>query len=211
MNTSSFCPNEKILFNPPDSNVACVYPEEPEIITDNQQPALSPNRPIIKPKFSLKPIYGTVTNVSIMYYRHQPSCIAHYDLTVETSDQQEVHFMLSSNTYFVDCILNLKGVNVVGFYDALAPMLLIYPPQYQIMIFALDLPGRFVKADFFDCYLVSSDNELQLVVSNNTYIVTEEGIPYCGNISNKFMVALYSSERGSSPAITNPNVIIVLN
>ena len=211
MNPNKFCKNGRNLYNTPESNEVCDYPEVPEPIQGNQPIAINHNQTVNKPPVSLKPIYGTITNITINYNQNQPECIANYDLTVATSDQQEAHFILSSNTYFVDCLLQVKGINVVGFYDELAPMPYIYPPRYQIIVFALNLPGRYVKADFFDCYLLSSDHTLQLVISNNTYIVDEEGTQYCGNISNKYMVVLYSNATNHTPAITKPNVIIVLN
>ena len=213
MNANYFCQSEKTLFNTPGSYETCVYPEVPEVITGNQPPTRNTNQSPKKIPYSLKPIYGTITNASVSYYKNQPECIAYYELTVATSDQQVVHFILNSDTYFVDCFLQLQGINVVGFYDEFAPMPYIYPPQYQIKVFALDLPSRFVKADFFDCYLVSSDNELQLIISNNTYIVNEAGHSYCGNISNKYMVVLYSNVTNNvtNTNTTTPNVIIVLD
>ena len=211
MNTNYFCQNERTFYNSPGSTETCNYPEIPEVITENQPRGINFNQSANKLMVSLKPIYGTITNIAINYDQNQPECITSYDLTVVTSDQQKVHFILSSNTYFVDCLLQVKGINVVGFYDELAPMPYIYPPRYQIIVFALNLPGRYVKADFFDCYLVSSDDELQLVISNNTYIVNEAGHQYCANISNKYMVVLYSNSTNHTPAITKPNVIIVLN
>lgn len=211
MNATYFCQSEKTLFNTPGSYKTCVYPEVPERITGNQPPTRSQTQPKKELPFSLKAIYGTITNVSVSYYKNQPECIAYYDLTVATNSNQVVHFILNSDTYFVDCLLQLQGIKVVGYYDEFAAMPYIYPPQYQIKVFALDLPGRFVKVDFFDCYLVSSDDGLQLIISNNTYIVNEAGRPYCGNISNKYMIVLYSNVTSNAHNTTTPNVIIVLD
>lgn len=159
----------------------------------------------------LKAIYGTIVNVDTIYSELRKDCIESYDLTIHSEIYGEVHFILSANTYFVDCFFDEIGVKVVGFYDPMLPMPLIYPPRYQIRVIALDLPGRFVKADFFDCFLVSQDNQLQLEITNNTYIINEDkGTPYCGNISNKYMIVLYSRSTKSIPAKTQPNVIIVL-
>jgi hypothetical protein len=211
MDTKKFCENESTIYNTSENNPVCDYPEVPEVIKESPQRNLTQNNGMIKPKFSLKPITGTVTNVITVYHKYLPSCISYYELTVTTKDQQEVRLILSSDTYFVDCFLQMNGVNVIGFYDEMAPMPLIYPPQYHIKVIAIDYPERFVKADIFDCYLVSSDNELQLIVSNNTYIIDEDGKLYCGNISNKYMVVLYSSVTQTMPELTIPNVIVALN
>lgn len=161
--------------------------------------------------FGFGTIYGTIKNVELVYRDHQDNCIQHYDISVMTQANEEVHFILSGYTYFVDCFYYEVGMKVIGFYDTGMPMPLIYPPRYQIRVIALDLPGRYVKADFFDCFLVSYDNKLQLEITNNTYITNElEGAPYCQNISNKYLVVLYNNSTKSIPALTQPNVIIVL-
>ena len=159
----------------------------------------------------LNAIYGTVKNMEPVYLDDQYDCIDRYIINVQSDLYGEVNFIVTSNTYLVDCFYDIIGTKVIGFFDPSLPMLLIYPPQYQIRVLALDLPGRSVKADFFDCFLVSLDDQLQLEISNNTYITSEEnGKPYCDNISNKYMVALYSVATRSIPAITKPNVLIVL-
>ncbi len=160
----------------------------------------------------LKAIYGTIMSVDTRYSERKKDCIEYYDIEINSEQYGVVHFILSANTLFVDCFYGDIGTRVVGFYDPMLPMPLIYPPRYQIRVIALDLSGRFVKADFFDCFLISQDNQLQLEVTNNTYIISEEkGAPYCDNISNHYMVVLYSRSTKSIPAITQPNVIIVLH
>lgn len=211
MDTNKFCENESTNYNKSRNDITCDYSETPNIITGSPKRNMTQNNRKTKPKISLRPIRGTVTNVLTVYHKEQPTCISHYDLNVTTDDGQEVLFILSSDTYFVDCFFQMNGLNVIGFYDEMAPMPAIYPPQYRIKVIAIDYPERSVKADYFDCYLVSSDNELQLVVTNNTYIINEDGKLYCDNISNKYMVVLYSAVAQSMPAITNPNVIIVLH
>ncbi len=211
MDSNIFCEKENTNYNTLESDIVCDYSNNPNVIKGSPQRNLTQKNPMIKPRFSLKPISGTVTNVVAVYHNNQPNCISHYYLTIMTNEQQEVHFILSSDTYFVDCFFQLNGVNVIGFYDEMAPMPAIYPPQYQIKVIALDLPERFVKADHFDCYLESSDNQLQLIISNNTYIINEDGKLYCDNISNKYMVVLYSKVTQGMPMVTTPNVIIVLH
>lgn len=212
MNRSQrFCDTTRKQYNTSTNHETCDYSETPDIITDTPTRSSNNNLRMMNPKPSLIPIYGTVVEVTTDYFNKQTECISNYNVTVKTEDNQEIHFIINADTYFVDCITQEKGVKIVGFYDEFAAIPLIYPPQYPIKVIALDLPGRFVKADFFDCYLVSNDNQLQLVISNNTYIIDEDGKPYCGNISNKYMVALYDRSTKSIPAVTTPNVVIVLH
>lgn len=212
MNSSQrFCDTTRKEYNTSTNDETCNYSENPEIITGIPTRPVESNNRMMNPRPSLIPIYGTVVDVTTDYFNSQTECISNYNVTVRTEDNQEIHFIIDSNTYFVDCVTQQKDVKIVGFYDEFAAIPLIYPPQYPIKVIALDLPGRFVKADFFDCYLISNDNQLQLIVSNNTYIIDEDGKPYCGNISNKYMVALYARSTKSIPAVTTPTVIIVLS
>lgn len=198
--SEDFCYRKKDLYNTKEFE-ECDYrvPREKQRNRMNSEEA------------GLEAIYGTIVNIETVYSEQKKDCIDYYFLTVQTENNNEVHFILSANTYFVDCFYNEVGVKVVGFYDPMLPMPLIYPPRYQIRVIALDLPGRLVKADFFDCFLVSQDNQLQLEITNNTYIINEDsGTPYCDNISNKYMIVLYNKMTRSIPAKTQPNVIIVL-
>lgn len=212
MNPSQkFCDISRRSLNASTEDLTCDYSENPDIITGIPKRSMESNHRMMNIKSSLVPIYGTVVDVTTEYMNSQTRCVSYYDITVLMENDQEVHFIIDADTYFVDCITQQKDVKIVGFYDEFAPIPLIYPPRYPIKVIALDLPGRFVKADFFDCYLVSNDNQLQLVISNNTYIIDEDGKPYCGNISNKYMVVLYSHVTENEPAVTTPNVIIVLH
>lgn len=198
--SEDFCYREKDLYNTKEFE-ECDYtkPREQQMTGEESKEA------------GFNAIYGTIMSVDTIYSKSNKDCIEYYNIEVNSKLYGIVHFILSANTFFVDCFFGDEGVKIVGFYDPTLPMPLIYPPQYQIRVIALDLPGRYVKADFYDCFLVSQDNQLQLEVTNNTYIINEENrIPYCGNISNKYMVALYSSMTKSIPAKTHPNVIIVL-
>ncbi|WP_455715311.1 hypothetical protein [Anaerosporobacter sp.] len=206
-----FCDTSRRQLNASADEIPCDYSQNPDIITGTPRRSMVNNYRMMNPQSSLVPIYGTVVDVTTEYLNKEKNCVSYYDINVLTEDNQEVHFIIDANTYFVDCITQQKGVKIVGFYDELAPIPLIYPPRYPIKVIALDLPGRFVSANFFDCYLVSNDNQLQLVISNNSYIIDEDGKPYCGNISNKYMVVLYNQTTGDTPAITTPNVIIVLH
>lgn len=210
-NSQRFCDITRNEYNTSTDHETCNYPDNPEPITGPpSRPSENSNR-MMNPKPSLIPIYGTVVDVIADYFNSQTDCVSNYNITVRTKDNQEIHFIIDADTYFVDCVTQQKGINIVGFYNEFAAIPLIYPPQYPIKVIALDLPGRYIKADFFDCYLVSNDNQLQLLVSNNTYIIDEDGALYCGNISNKYMVALYANSTDSIPSITTPNVIIVLH
>ena len=175
----------------------CNYSDPNSIENQTKEPGLSS-------------IYGTIVAIEPVYSSDNKGEFEYFNVTIQTETLQHVHFLLTPKTYFVDCIMSKKGQKVVGFYNASLPMPLIYPPSYQIEVIALNLTGRSVKADFYNCFLISRDNQIQLQISNNTYIINQNGKPYCENISNKYMIALYSESTKSMPAITIPSVLIVL-
>lgn len=153
--------------------------------------------------FQKSPIYQSVSGKVIQ--------IEPYLLTLQTSETNQLQFQLSTDTYFVDCFPITIGAELIGFYQTSKPMPLIYPPRYPIDVVAFQLSGRFVKTDFFDCFLVSSDGALQLSISNNSYVVNRNGTPTCSNLSNQVLTVLYRNTTKSIPAITNPDVVIHLN
>ncbi|WP_167958448.1 hypothetical protein [Anaerosporobacter faecicola] len=209
--TRRFCATPSRQYNAELEQDSCDYSPTPNVITGIPPRGESFNERMMNPRASFLPIVGTIVDVETEYFNRRSNCISNYNLTVQTDDGQEVHFIVNANTYYVDCITQKPGQRIIGFYDTSAPMPLIYPPRYIIKVLALDLQNRFVNADFYDCYLVSSNQSLQLVISNNTYIIDESGHPYCGNISNRYMVALYSQFTEDSPIVTTPYVLVVLH
>lgn len=194
-----FCDIPSKKYNTTDTSSDCNY--DLETVSDTQTSYMYP---------ALGPIYGTVIDINVIQSDQSRYCVSYIDLTLQSTDNEMVHFFLSANTYFVDCIPIEVGTKLIGFYDSATPIPASYPPKYQIAVLALDLPGRFIKADFFDCFLMSQDYQLQLLITNNTYVVDTHGNPYCGNISQKYMVVLFDEVTESNPAKTKPNVVIVL-
>lgn len=121
-----------------------------------------------------------------------------------------VNFVVEPDTYFVDHALVNVGDRVIGFYDADAPAILIYPPQYPAIVMAKEEEGRFVKVDFFNEQLVSSDGNLRLNISDQTAIRLENGQAFTGNLGNRNLVVVYSATTRSIPAQTTPSQVIVL-
>lgn len=88
---------------------------------------------------------------------------------VENESGAVVHFVISPSTYFVDHVIVAVGDQVTGYYDANAPVPLIYPPQYRALIITRSNPHQNVKVDYFNSQLVSMDGQLQLTLSPNEW------------------------------------------
>ena len=131
-------------------------------------------------------------------------------MSVQSTDGSTVNFVITPTTYFVDHVMINLGDPVIGFYNANAPVPLIYPPQYQAVVIARITQNQNIKVDFFNSQLVSSDGTLRLNIGPFTQIIQENGQAFTGSPANKNLVVLYVTVTMSIPAQTVPFRIIVL-
>lgn len=125
-------------------------------------------------------------------------------------DGQFVNFIAGPDTYFVDHKMIRIGDRITGFYDADQPTPLIYPPQYRAVVIAVISPSNFVKVDYFNEELVSSDGQLKVNISPSTAILLENGQQFTGNLMNRYLIVSYRTSTKSIPAQTTPTQIVVM-
>ncbi|WP_173918161.1 hypothetical protein [Halobacillus sp. Marseille-Q1614] len=130
-------------------------------------------------------------------------------VTVENEAGAVVHFVVSPATYFVDHAMVHTGDRVTGYYDGNAPVILIYPPQYQALIMVKDSPYQNVKVDDFNSQLVSRDSQLKLNLAPYTQLLLPNGQAFTGNPGNRSLIVIYGPSTKSIPAQTTPYRIIV--
>ncbi|MEW9123121.1 MAG: hypothetical protein AB2421_10455 [Thermotaleaceae bacterium] len=121
-----------------------------------------------------------------------------------------VNFVVSPTTYFVDWVTLTVGDLVTGFYDAMAPVPLIYPPQYRAIVMAKFSSHQNVKVDYFNSQLISSDGALKLNISPTTQILLKNEQRFTGSLANRSLVVVYGPTTRSIPAQTTPYKITVL-
>ena len=103
-------------------------------------------------------ISGIIIAISdLLTVPEKMGCIIKCNLHPKNGRRNSYFIIHAPETYFVDHIMVRPGDIDSGFYDANAPVPLIYPPQYQASGYGTE-PGRNVKVDFFDEDLVSSDS-----------------------------------------------------
>jgi len=156
-------------------------------------------------------ITGTVIDGNTVYAPSHSQNAAYYEIILETEEHRKVHLKISSNTYCIDCGEITNGSKLVAFCRPLLKLAEVALPTFDVVVLGFDRDNRMIAADFFDCYLTSQDASLQLTISNNTYVVDHSGRPYCGSLSNQYLVVLYSESTRSRPAQTIPNVVILLS
>lgn len=146
---------------------------------------------------------GIVTNISDF---NENGCSKLFEVQ---NSNQTVNFVVNLNTYFVNNEKIYVGMQIIGFYDANVPVILIYPPQYQAVVIG-STANQMVKVDKFDENLVSQDNTLKLNLSPATEIILTNGQDYTGSLENKDLIVVYTTSTRSIPAQTTPEQIIVM-
>ncbi len=131
-------------------------------------------------------------------------------IAISSVEGQIVNFVAGPDTYFVDHKMIRIGDRITGFYDADQPTPLIYPPQYRAVVIAVTSPSNFVKVDYFNEKLVSSDGQLKLNISPATAVLLENGQQFTGNLTNRYLIVSYRASTKSIPAQTTPTQIVVM-
>jgi hypothetical protein len=131
-------------------------------------------------------------------------------ISLESSDKKEATIVVSGNTYVVNADALVVGATVTGYYEANAPMLMIYPPQYNAEAVVVESKENNVKVDVFDKDLVSSDGFLKLNISADTEIILQDGTAFKGDLTGRKLIAVYDVSTKSIPAQTTPSKVIVL-
>lgn len=146
---------------------------------------------------------GTVTNISDF---GENGCSKLFEVQ---NSNQTVDFVVNPNTYFVNNEKIYVGMQIIGFYDANLPVILIYPPRYQAVVIG-STANQMIKVDRFNRNLISQDNTLKLNLSPATEIILTNGQDYTGSLENKDLIVVYTTSTRSIPAQTTPEQIIVI-
>ncbi|MEK4487385.1 hypothetical protein MHH81_17815 [Psychrobacillus sp. FSL H8-0484] len=153
---------------------------------------------------------GTVTMISDFMIGQNGEGEGCYTLmSVANGNGDVVNFVVSPTTYFVDHVMVVVGDRVTGYYDANAPVPLIYPPQYQALVMVEDDVNQNVKVGYFNGQLESSDGQLKLNISPYTQILLTNGQAFTKNPANRNLIVIYGPTTRSIPAQTTPYQIIV--
>jgi hypothetical protein len=131
-------------------------------------------------------------------------------MSVRGANDNMVNFLVTPGTYFVDQEIISPGAKITGFFDADAPVPLIYPPQLRALVVALDTPGISVTVDYFNTELISSDGMLRLNISPFSQIVLQNGQPFSGNLANHDLIVIYGPTTRSVPALTTSYKIVFI-
>ena len=121
------------------------------------------------------PVEGVVTSVAPMQTTANDTSACTLMLTVLGSNGETFNVVLASNTFVLDQEPIQRGDIITAFYDTMAPMPLIYPPQYRAVALVKTRVGQSAMLDFFDRNLLNSDGTLRLNRSGSTDIRLQNG------------------------------------
>lgn len=132
-------------------------------------------------------------------------------ILVENEAGKQANIVLTKNTFVLDNSDITKDAVITGYYNANAPMIMIYPLQYLAEVVIVNNQKFNVKVDIFDHNLISDDNTLSLNISPETKIVSPTGTPFTGDLAGHKLLVIYGPSTRSIPAQTKPDKIIVLS
>lgn len=155
-------------------------------------------------------VEGIVTGIEVMSTSVNDRSACTLLMSVRGRGEDTFNLVVSVDTYFVDHVNIRPGDHIIAFYDALAPMPLIFPPQYRAIVIGKKSRRETIKVSHFNRNLISSDDSLRLNIGDRTEILLQNGQTFLGNIGNRNLVVVYGISTKSIPAITTPYQIIVL-
>jgi hypothetical protein len=132
---------------------------------------------------------------------------------LENEEGGQASFIVDQATHMLTKNELKEGSRATGYFRNNLPMALIYPPRYNALLLAVDIPqGQFIKVAQFDDELISDDNTLKLNIGEKTAIVLFDGenAPEDLELGGLRLAVFYKASTRSIPAITTPERIIVL-
>jgi hypothetical protein len=150
---------------------------------------LMPEMPVIQT------LYGSFTGTVKEVFPSDRSAEAVQRVAVEGEEGDEAIFLIGAGTIWAtDVTAVTAGDKVTGFYDGKAPMLMIYPPQYNIEVIAVNLgENTEITVDRFNDKLISSTGIMQMRIGEHIEVLTPEGDMFKDDngFANRVLVVLH--------------------
>jgi len=151
-------------------------------------------------------VTGTVTSVGDV-------------ISIEDADGNQVNLVVSDNTVYPFESEIAVGDVVTGYYKAAAPMILIWPAQYNIDLLVVGAPeGTNLTADRFytmednsDGYMLSKGGTFAFRTNDDTEIILADGKDFKGgDIEGRRLAVIYGVSTKSLPELATATKIVVL-
>jgi len=141
-------------------------------------------------------------------------------ITIQDTNGNPAVLVLAEDVVFPFSDTFDVGDEVTGWYLSNAPMIMIWPPQYNIVVLSAGMPdGSNIKVDRFhkwegnpDGMMISQDEMFAFSVDANTEIILEDGQDFSDFDFelNRRMVVIYGISTRSIPEMATADKLIVL-
>lgn len=154
-------------------------------------------------------VTGTVTSVETETHEDGATVSK---IAITYGEGAEAVLIVDADTFHAAGDNAQVGDTVTGYYDATRPMIMIYPPQYQLVAVAVNPPeNAWIAVDRFSGEpLLSSDGKLQMNLSGETSILFRGETEYTGDLNGAVLAVYYSVATASMPAQISPSKVVVL-
>jgi len=138
---------------------------------------------------------------------------------IEDAEGNTAILVLSDETVFPFSTDFAVGDEVTGWYCATSPMIMIYPPQYTILVFSSRMgDDRNITVDRFNAsdishaeYLISQDGMFAFTTDENTEIILADGQDFSdGELEGRRIVVIYGASTKGIPELATASKLIVL-
>jgi len=140
-------------------------------------------------------------------------------MTITDENGGPAVLVISQDTVFPFDQDYMIGDTVTAWYVTNAPMIAIWPPQYNAAVLAVNAPeGSNIKVDRFTTwadhegnYMISQDAMFAFTTDENTKITLANGDDFTnGDIEGRRIIVIYDTSTRSIPEMATANELIVL-
>ena len=140
-------------------------------------------------------------------------------VTIEDENGNPAVLVLNENTVYPFSDEPGVGETVTGWYVTVAPMIAIWPPEYNIAVLVAGAPeGGNLKVDRFNTwadgeegYMLSQDGMFAFRTDENTQVILANGDDFTGgDIEGRRIVVIYDISTRSIPEFATASRLIVL-
>ena len=191
----------------------CLLSTGSMVLTAQDVVGIMPTVPVLRPNYNS--FTGTVTEI----LPSDRSADAAQRIMVEGENGEPCMFVINPDTVWASYWEpNTTAVNVgdrvTGFYNTSAPMIMIYPPQYNIEIMIVDDPerGMEVTVDRLSETLHTSDGKIQIKIGEHIQVLTQDGEMFRdeSGFAGRLVIVFHNPVDDSIPAQALAWKIIVL-
>ena len=191
-----------------ETNSEADLAQEPDAMLEDEEMSADYDIPAISEYF---PVTGTVVSIE------QDNGMIR--VTIEDEYGNPAVLVLSEDTVFPFSEEFEVGDTVTGWYVTNAPMILIWPAEYNIAVLAAGAPedGNIMVDRFSamenneDGLMLSQDGSFAFRVDDNTQIILANGDDFTtGDIEGRRIIVIYDVSTRSIPEITTATKLIVL-